>query len=420
MTVPHPAHRPRLAPLVEPGPALSRQEVERWARHVLLPELGLEGQRRLRNARVAVIGAGGLGCPLMQYLVAAGVGHLTVFDDDVVETSNLQRQVLHGPDDVGRPKVESAVESLSRLGGATTLSAVQERLGPETAVDLLAGHDLVVDGTDNFPTRYTLDAACRELGVPHVWAALMATRAQVSTFWAAPRPADPDEGGAASVPGVTLRDVFPVAPDPTSVPACGDAGVLGALCGLVGSVMALEVVKLVTGTGEPLLGRVLFVDAATMRTQEIPVAALPGGVGKDDAPTGGSPVEEPGTGSPTPDAAPEPDWPLVTASELASRLGAEDAPLVVDVRSAGELAFGQVPGSVHLALTELADEPGPAVERLRAAGAGQRPVVLVCKAGVRARAAARHLAVHGMDAPAVLEGGMIAWSRDVDPDLPRY
>lgn len=393
---------PRLAPLVEPGPDLSRAELERWARHVLLPDLGPVGQRRLRAARVAVVGAGGLGCPVLQYLVAAGVGHVTLYDDDLVETSNLQRQVLHGTDDVGRPKVDSALDALRRMGGATTLAGVRERLEPGNAAALLAGHDLVVDGTDNFPTRYTLDAACRELGVPHVWAALMATRAQVSTFWAAPRTL-----GDAAVAGVTLRDLFPSPPDPTTVPACGDAGIVGALCGVVGSTMALEVVKLVTGTGEPLLGRVLFVDAATMRTHEIPVA---GGGAADEA-TGAA--DQPG-----PDRARE--WPLVSPKVLADRLAGDAPPLVVDVRAVGELAFGQVPGAVHLALGDLADDPVPAVERLRAAGAGERPVVLVCKGGVRARAAARHLAEHGVEELAVLDGGMIAWSREVDPDLPRY
>ncbi len=435
-----PVHaRPRLPPLVEPGPPLSSEQMERWARHVLLPEVGPMGQRRLAQAKVAVVGAGGLGCPALQYLVAAGIGEVTVIDDDLVELSNLQRQVLHGVGDVGRPKVESAVESLAALGSPTRLTARRARLEAGNATELLAGHHLVLDGTDNFATRAVVDAACAALGVPHVWGSLLATRAQVSTFWAAPVWQEP--GGPA---GVRLRDVFPQTPDPATVPACGDAGVLGALCGLVGSVMALEVLKLVTGTGEPLLGRILFVDGATLRTHELPVAP---GAGDPVGPTEAGPLPEPLPAPAAPEppagqerAAPEPPAAQeraaeVTATALQRRIEAGEAALVVDVRAAGELAFGQVPGALHLPLTELLDAPETAAESLRAAQrertsapeapaaggeASRVPVVLVCKGGGRARVAAQVVARHGIGPVEVLRGGMIAWSREVDPDLPRY
>lgn len=415
---------PRLAPLVEPGPELTREEVERYARHLLLPELGMVGQRRLRAARVAVVGAGGLGCPVLQYLAAAGVGTLTVIDDDLVEASNLQRQVLHGRDDVGRPKVESAAAALSALGTDSRVVPVRRRVTEQTAVDLLSGHDLVVDGTDNFPTRYVLDAAAAELGLPVVWASLMRSQAQTTTFWSTPRAAS----GSVPVPGVRLVDLFPHAPDPATVPSCGDAGVLGALCGMVGSAMALEAVRLVTGTGESMLGRLLFVDTATMSFSELPLA------GRGEPSSGADPVgpgavsrsgsEAPATlgGGP---AAPNPMSPVA----LEAVLGRADQPVVLDVRTAQELALGAVPGAVHLPLDLVLDDPEAAQEVLLRAGVrlGEQPgvtagpgVVCVCKAGVRATTAAEHLLRWGARDVHVMTGGMLAWREEVDPSLPRY
>lgn len=442
---PDPPTTRRLAPLVEPTGELSVAQVERYARHVLLPGLGLTGQRRLRAARVAVVGAGGLGCPVLQYLAAAGIGALTLIDDDLVESSNLQRQVLHGLDDVGRPKAVSAAESLRATGTETELHVVQRRVTAENAVDLLRGHDLVVDGTDNFPTRYVLDAAAAELGLPVVWAALMRDQAQLTTFWAAPRPAP----GTPPVDPVRLTDLFPHAPDPATVPACGDAGIVGALCGLVGSALALEVVRLVTGTGESMLGRLVFVDAAAMRFAELPLA----GAGRAGMPAGDAPVHQPPHSPPDesargaqlrePVAADqsagrgEPaDVPEVTPTALAAALASDARPMVLDVRSAGELAMGVVPGAVHLPLDRILDDPAAARAELRAAGAlaeagasgGLEPgageggpgVVCVCKAGVRAALAADHLRRWGVPGVSVLAGGMLAWREQVDPTLPRY
>ena len=444
---PDPPTPRRLAPLVEPAGELSVAQVERFARHVLLPGLGLTGQRRLRAARVAVVGAGGLGCPVLQYLAAAGIGALTLIDDDLVESSNLQRQVLHGLDDVGRPKAVSAAESLRATGTETELHVVQRRVTAENAVDLLRGHDLVVDGTDNFPTRYVLDAAAAELGLPVVWAALMRDQAQLTTFWAAPRPAP----GTPPVDPVRLTDLFPHAPDPATVPACGDAGILGALCGLVGSALALEVVRLVTGTGESMLGRLVFVDAAAMRFAELPLA----GAGRAGVPAGDAPVHHAQPEEPTRAAHPseraaatesagrgEPaDAPEVTPTALAAALASDARPVVLDVRSPGELAMGVVPGAVHLPLDRILDDPAAARAELRAAGVlgaaglagGPEPdtgeggpreggpaVVCVCKAGVRAALAADHLRRWGVPGVSVLAGGMLAWREQVDPSLPRY
>ena len=349
--------------------------------------------------------AGGLGCPALQYLVAAGVGAITVVDDDVVDATNLQRQVLHGEADVERPKVDSAVEALRRQGDGTTLVGIRRRVEPDTVLDLMRGHHLVVDGTDNFPTRYVLSDAAAELGIPVVWGSLLRAEAQVSTFWSDPRA----DGGSAPGRAVTLRDLFPVEPDPASVPACGDAGVLGALCGVVGSIMALEVVKLVSGTGEPLLGRVLFVDAATMRTREIPVRR-----GVSRAVAGAGSKRPPSVHAPS---RPDVDAPRVSPTELAALLATDSPPRVLDVRESGEIEFGVIPGAIHVPLTTVLDDLPLAQGRL---GDDHSPVVVVCKAGGRARTAAAALRAGGMIDVRVLDGGMLAWADEIDPTLPRY
>lgn len=258
MSAPH-----GLPPLVEPGPPLTDAERARYARHLLLPEIGDVGQRRLRAARVCVIGAGGLGAPVLQYLAAAGVGRIGVVDDDVVDVTNLQRQVIHGHADVGRPKVDSAAESVRAIDPGVEVVPHRVRLAEDT-VDLLADYDVVVDGADNFPTRYLVNDACVRLGLPEVWGSVLRFDAQVSVFWGRP---------PAGVPaaGVDLRDLFPEPPAEGTVPSCAVAGVLGALCGQVGSLMATEVVKLVTGVGRPLLGRVAVLDALAGVWREVPL-----------------------------------------------------------------------------------------------------------------------------------------------------
>lgn len=231
-----------LPPLVAPGPPLTSTQKQRFSRHLLLPQLGEIGQRRLLASRVLVVGAGGLGSPILLYLAAAGVGHLGIIDDDVVEESNLQRQVVHGIADVGRSKVESAAERIAELNPDVTLTLHDVRLTPQNATKILSEYDLVLDGTDNFPTRYLVDDTCTELGLPLIWGSILRFDAQVSLFWAPHGP--------------TLRDLFPHPPPKGATPSCGEAGVLGAMCGQVGSLMAAEAVKLVAGIGEPLLGRV--------------------------------------------------------------------------------------------------------------------------------------------------------------------
>ena len=393
-----------LPPLVDPGPPLSREQVLRWSRHLLLPQVGEAGQRRLANARVCVVGAGGLGAPVLLYLAAAGVGRLGVVDVDDVEVSNLQRQVLHGVADVGRAKVESARDAVAAIDPAVEVAVHRVRITAENAEEVLAGYDVVVDGTDNFPTRYAVNDACVRLGIPEVWGSIYRFDAQVAVFWGRP----PER--FAGVPAVQLRDLFPAPPPAGSVPSCAEGGVLGALCGQVGSVMATEVVKLVTGVGEPLLGRVLVLDALAARWSEVPLVgdparwlAGPGGAAGDDV-VGGSGGD---------DAL---RVPTVTATALAERLAARDRGgddfVLVDVREPEERAVVAIPGSVAAPLGAVLD-----------GGAGlprDVPLVLHCKSGARSERAVRALAAAGYGDVAHLEGGVLAWVSDVDPSLPTY
>jgi adenylyltransferase/sulfurtransferase len=410
----------RVPPVVEPGPPLTRERVERWSRHLLLPQVGALGQRRLANARVCVVGAGGLGAPVLQYLAAAGVGRLGIVDPDDVELSNLQRQVLHGTGDVGRPKVDSARDAVHAIDPGVDVVVHRERLTPDNADELLAAYDLVVDGTDNFPTRYAVNDACVRLGLPEVWGSIYRFDAQVAVFWGRP---------PAGVPPVQLRDLFPAAPPPGSVPSCAEGGVLGALCGQVGSVMATEAVKLLTGVGEPLLGRVLVLDALAARWSEVPLVGDPARAARAaeadtpahrDQPADSRPAEHAAAADVVPGGPPHladlPDLPVLTARDLADRLAARDRGqdrfLLVDVREPGERDVVAVPGAVGVPLARIL--------RGDAGLPHDVPLVLHCRSGIRSEQAGRALLAAGYADVRHVEGGVLAWVADVDPSLPTY
>lgn len=380
-----------MEPLVEPGPPLTAEQAETYSRHLLLPQLGEDAQRRLLAARVCVVGAGGLGSPVLLYLAAAGVGTLGVVDDDVVDRSNLQRQVLHGVADVGRAKLDSAFERLRAIAPDVRLVAHRERLTAANAVEILDGYDLVLDGTDTFETRYAVADACAALGVPLVWGSVLGFDAQISVFW-------PQAAG-----GATLRDLFPTPPPAGSVPTCGEAGVLGALTGQVGSTMATEAVKLITGVGEPLIGRVLVLDALRQRWTEVPLRARA-------APAAQAPAAQP-PAAPTPApaaAAPvaspfaRPEVPVIDAAELRALLEGDAPVTVLDVREPVEVAAGSIPGAVHVPLARLLTEAG------RTAVPREGTIVAYCKAGPRSERAAALLRADGRDAVS-LAGGFPAW-----------
>ena len=367
-----------LPPLVEPVAALSESERARTVRHASLAGFGELGQRRLRAAHVAVVGAGGLGSPVLLALAAAGVGTLTVIDDDTVEASNLQRQVIHSVADVGEPKVDSAARRVAGISPETEVRVRQTRIDAANARDLLAGADLVIDGSDTFDTRESVAAACEALGVPLVWGTVQEFAAQITVFWSAPPTgADP----------VRLGDLYPTG-SVGFVPTCADVGVLGALCLQVGGLMAIEAIKLIAGIGDPLLGRVLVIDSLRARQREVPLRSAGARASVPSAATA------PATTSPLPQVSP---------AELAAALAAGTAPTMIDVREQHELASGTIAGSHHLPLGAVLADPTAFAESIGG------PVVVICQAGVRATRAARALASVGVDA-IVLTGGMDAWA----------
>ncbi|WP_435199341.1 ThiF family adenylyltransferase [Janibacter sp. GS2] len=378
-------------PLIAPGPPLTGGQVSRYSRHLLMPALGELGQRRLLAARVAVVGAGGLGSPSLLYLAAAGVGTITVLDDDRVDETNLQRQVIHDSDAVGRPKVDSAVERVRALNPEVRIIGRTDHLDAANARELLEDHDLVLDGSDNFETRYAVNDACVALGIPLVWAAVYRTEAHLTVFWSAA-----PHGQVAT----DLRDLFPTPPEPGTVPACGDAGVLGPLVGQVGSMMAAEAIKLITGTGEPLLGRVLFIDVLRAAQREIPLAPRADRVRRARV----APTVDPAAGAEPSTTA------MISAADLRSRLDSGGSPpFVLDVREAHELTDGRVPGAAHLPIGTLTGDAGSSAGLPR-----DRDLVLVCRAGPRAHLAATALRSRGFDRLLVLDGGMLAWPGPIE------
>lgn len=358
-----------LPPLVEPVDALSDAERARTARHQVLAGLGELGQRRLRAAHVAVVGAGGLGAPAVLALAAAGVGTLTIIDDDVVELSNLQRQVMHRHVDVGAAKVDSAVRVASDLSPETTVRALRVRLTPENADELLAGADIVLDGTDTFGTRLLVAAATERLGVPLVWGVIQEFASQITVFWSAP------PGGADAV---VLGDLYPEG-SVGELPTCAAVGVFGALCLQAGSIMSMEAIKLITGIGDPLFGRVLVIDALRAKTSEVPLRSSWAAA----VPPAAAEMRE-----------------TVTVADLAAESDA--GALLLDVREDSEVAEGMIPGARHVPLAEVLADP---------AALGSERIVVICHAGGRARRAAAALQAAGADA-VVLAGGMVAWEAE--------
>jgi molybdopterin/thiamine biosynthesis adenylyltransferase/rhodanese-related sulfurtransferase len=394
-----------LPPLAPAGRDLDRDAVARYARHVLLPQVGMEGQERLAASKVLVVGAGGLGSPALLYLAAAGVGTLGVVDADVVETSNLQRQVIHGDSDVGRLKTESAVEAVARVNPHVTVLRHDVRLDSSNALEILRDYDVILDGTDNFPTRYLVGDACVMLGKPHVWGSIYRFDGQVSVWWAEHGPC--------------YRCVFPDPPPPGAVPSCAEGGVLGALCAAVGSVQVTETVKLLLGIGEPLVGRLLVHDALRMSWDALTVRKDPTCPACGESPTVTQLIDyEEFCGVPAaPDGSAAAAVPLIGASALATELASDAPPLVVDVRGPDERSIASIPGAVPIHLDEFRD--GTAFEHDELASTGQR-IVIHCKVGGRSAEATRLALAAGYTDVSSLDGGVLAWVRDVDPTQPEY
>ncbi|MDN5766734.1 MAG: molybdopterin-synthase adenylyltransferase MoeB [Humibacillus sp.] len=387
-------------PLVTTGRPLEPAEVTRYARHILVPGVGREGQERLAAARVLVVGAGGLGSPALLYLAAAGVGTIGVVDADVVELTNLHRQVVHSDADIGHPKTASAAETVHRVNPHVRVVQHEVTLDSSNALEMIADYDVVVDGTDNFPTRYLVNDACVLLGKPHVWASILRFDGQVSVWWAGHGPC--------------YRCVFPQPPPPGTVPSCAEGGVLGVLCAAVGSVQSTETIKLLLGIGEPLVGRLLVHDALRQTWDDLTVRRDPHCPVCGDAPTITELVDYVQfCGMPGADDDGS-ELPTVSVGDMAAELATTDPPLLVDVRGEQERAIASIPGSVAIHLDRFRD--GAAFTELPR----DRRVLIHCKVGGRSAEATRLALEAGFTDVANVEGGILAYLREIDPSQPEY
>ena len=392
-------HYTRSAALTEIAlPELSAEEARRYSRHLLLPNLTVIGQRRLKAARVLIVGAGGLGSPVALYLAAAGVGQLGLVDFDAVDITNLQRQLLHGTRDVGRAKLDSAHDRLSDVNPNVHLELYPERLTSANALEIMGDYDLVVDGTDNFATRYLTNDACVILGIPNVYGSVYRFEGQASVF--------------AADSGPCYRCLFREPPPPGLVPNCAEGGVLGVLPGIVGTIQATEAIKLLIGIGEPLVGRLLLVDALTSGFRTISIRKDP------ECPACGTrEIRElidydAFCGTPMAETDAQSGGNEITPRELAERITRGDAPRIIDVREPHEFAIARIPGAELIPLATL----NAAQSRLDPDSA----IVVHCHSGVRSAWAANHLRQLGFKRVMNLTGGITRWSDEVDPRVPKY
>src|SRR5438270_8789263 len=378
---------------------LSNDEILRYSRHLIMPEVGLEGQQKLKAARVLCIGTGGLGSPLALYLAAAGVGTLGVVDFDVVDFTNLQRQIIHSTSDVGRPKLESAEETIRGINPFVQVEKFEERLTSANALALFRQFDIVVDGTDNFPTRYLINDACVLTGKPNVYGSIFRFEGQASVF--------------AAQDGPCYRCLYPEPPPPGLVPSCAEGGVLGILPGLVGIIQATEVVKLILGTGDPLIGRLLLVDALGMKFRELKLRKNPECPVCGTHPTVTKLIDYQQFCGITQQPETKPTMEEITATELKQRLDQGDDIQIIDVREPHEYEIGQIPNSKLIPL-------GQVLNRMNEI-APDRETVMHCKMGGRSAKAIEALQRAGFTGHLInLKGGITAWSNEVDPSVPKY
>jgi len=390
-----------LPPLVEPAAELTVDEVRRYSRHLIIPDVGMAGQKRLKNAKVLAVGAGGLGSPTLMYLAAAGVGTLGIVEFDVVDESNLQRQIIHGQSDIGRSKAESARDSVKEINPYVTVNIHEERLDSTNVMELFAQYDLIVDGTDNFATRYLVNDACVLLNKPYVWGSIYRFDGQASVFW--------------SEYGPCYRCLYPEPPPPGMVPSCAEGGVLGVLCGSIGSIQVTEAIKLLTGIGEPLVGRLMIYDALEMSYRQVKVRKDPECAVCGENPTVTELIDyEAFCGSISEEAADAAKESTITVTTLKEWLDNDEKIQLIDVREQNEYEIVSIPGSTLIPKGEFI--MGGALEKL----SQDKRIVLHCKSGVRSAECLAIVHAAGFTDAVHFGGGVLAWVNQIEPDKPSY
>ena len=390
-----------LPPLVEPAAELSVDEIRRYSRHLIIPDVGVTGQKRLKNAKVLCVGAGGLGSPALMYLAAAGVGTLGIVEFDTVDESNLQRQIIHGQSDIGRPKAESARDSIREINPYVNVVIHDEALSNDNVMDIFREYDLIVDGTDNFATRYMVNDAAVLLGKPYVWGSIYRFDGQASVFW--------------SEHGPCYRCLYPEPPPPGMVPSCAEGGVLGVLCASIGSIQVTEAIKLLTGIGEPLVGRLMVYDALEMNYRSVKVRKDPNCVLCGDNPTVTELIDyDDFCGTVSDEAAAAATGSTITVHELRDLVDSGKPIDLIDVREPAEYEIVRIPGSRLIPKGEILN--GSVLADLPQ----DKQIVLYCKSGVRSAEALAALKAAGFKDAVHVQGGVVSWIRQIDPSLPIY
>jgi adenylyltransferase/sulfurtransferase len=388
--------------LVSPGPALTVDEVRRYSRHLIIPDVAMAGQQRLMNAKVLCVGAGGLGSPALMYLAAAGVGTIGIVEFDTVDESNLQRQIIHGQSDIGKSKAQSAKEKISEINPYVNVITYELRLDNSNVKEIFSQYDIIVDGTDNFATRYLVNDACVLLKKPYVWGSIYRFDGQASVFWAEYGPC--------------YRCLYPEPPPPGMVPSCAEGGVLGVLCATIGSIQTTEAIKVITGVGEPMIGSLMIYDALEMSFRKIKVRKDPNCPLCGDNPTQSDllPDYEAFCGVISDAAEVAVKDSTISVTELASKIGADDDFYLVDVREPSEFEIVRIPGS------HLIPKQGFLDGTVLATLPQDKPIILHCKSGVRSAECLAILKGAGFADATHVAGGVIAWAKQIDKSLPVY
>ena len=393
---------PPLKALVEPGPALTVDQVRRYSRHLIIPDVAMDGQRRLMAAKVLCVGAGGLGSPALMYLAAAGVGTLGIVEFDVVDESNLQRQIIHGQSDIGQSKALSAAESIAEINPYTKVIVHETRLDNSNVLELFSQYDLIIDGTDNFATRYMVNDAAVLLGKPYVWGSIYRFDGQASVFWAEHGPC--------------YRCLYPEPPPPGMVPSCAEGGVLGVLCASIGSIQVTEAIKLITGIGESLIGELMIYDALEMSYRKVRIRKDPNCVLCGPNATQKELLEdyEGFCGAISTAATEAIAGSTISVEQLKSKMEHKDNFLLIDVREPAEFEIVRIPGSVLIPKQEFLD--GSVLAKLPQ----DKPIILHCKSGVRSAECLAVLKGAGFSDATHVSGGVLAWAKQIDTSLPTY